>query len=161
MGYRTYRLLWMVCFLGMSTFSGWSADDGGFIARDQSIQGKGVSGECLPFATSLYNRLNSAGGEAHLIVFDWRAGGQQGRHAMVVYLDQRGQYWGMDNIQRSPRRLDGADNPEEWVMQFAPGYQVEIKAHKWNTAFLGSYADRRRSGRPHMAPQRDRLFVLQ
>lgn len=123
-----------------------AVDDSINIARDNSITGKWVNGACLPYARNLYTRFNQAGGEAHFIVFDWRThNGRRGTHAIVVFLDGKGRYWGMDNLKKSPVCLGRVNSPEEWAAGFAPGYRTSVKAHSWNTAFLGQYADRKRS----------------
>ncbi len=122
-----------------------AGDDSFAIARDRSIAGKRISGACLPFAQDLYSRLTKAGGEAHLVVFNWRSpAGITGTHAIVVYRDKEGRYWAMDNLQTAPLWLAGS-TPAAWASFFAPRYAVEVKGHKMDPALAGQYADRSRS----------------
>lgn len=130
--------------LGVALVAGWAGDDSSSIARDHGIAGKWVSGACLPFAQELYSRLTAAGGEAHLVVFNWRSpSGETGAHAIVVYRDKEGRYWAMDNLQASPLWLAGS-TPSAWAAFFVPRYDVEVKAHRSNPALAGQYADRSR-----------------
>lgn len=138
-------LLGASLLLAVSAMSLQAGDDSFSIARDKSIAGKRITGACLPFAQDLYSRLTQAGGEAHLVVFDWRApGGQTGTHAIVVYRDKEGRYWAMDNLQAAPLWLAGS-SPASWAAFFAPRFDVEVKAHRTNPALAGQYADRSRS----------------
>jgi hypothetical protein len=117
-----------------------AADDSLAIATARDIPGKYVSGACAPFAENLYQRILSAGGEAHLVVFDWQCGSGTGTHAFVVYRDQQGRYWGMDNLQSHPIWLTGS-TPKDWAEFFAPRYEVSVKIHRTDMALLGHYAD--------------------
>lgn len=121
--------------------NGFAGDDSFSIAREKDIAGKRVSGACLPFAQDLYSRMTEAGGETHLVIFDWKSGTGHGTHAIVVYRDSEGRYWGMDNLQNKPVWLAG-DNAQAWAEFFAPRFEVTVRAHKTDPALAGHYADR-------------------
>ncbi len=93
------------------------------------LPGKHVKGSCLPFARELYARLNRVGVEVHLITYAWRKNaGESGIHAFVVYRDESGRYWGMDNERYRPLRMNGM-TPRAWGQFFSPSTTVSICAH--------------------------------
>jgi hypothetical protein len=77
------------------------------IAKDMSIPGKGVDGQCLQFAQALHKKLQAAGIQSKVITFSYDSLGtiggaftntrnQGGAHAMVAYNDG-GRVYLMDN----------------------------------------------------------------
>lgn len=83
------------------------------IAKDTSIPGKGVDGQCLPYARALHRKFQAAGIPSRILVFNYDslggAGspfstsgafgirrGQSGAHAVVAYNDA-GRTYLMDN----------------------------------------------------------------
>lgn len=126
-------------------------DDSGVIAREKDIPGKFRVGQCLPYAQELYNRFIRAGGEAHLVVYQWHnlhngVDGQwssgEGRHAIVVYRDSKGRYYGMDNNTWKPVWLKG-QAPGEWAQSFAGmNASTRIVSAKTELALKGRYPDR-------------------
>lgn len=153
-------LIWFLIPVVFSSALAW--DDGRAIAKATNIQGKMQQEQCLPFARDLYERLNAAGGEAYLIIFRWedmkantfrevRSAGvfekSRGSHAMVVFRDSRGRYYGMDNQSWRPVSLLGRSVPE-WVMSFS-GQQIhtELVSVSTNPSNRGQYADLSRSSR--------------
>jgi hypothetical protein len=105
--------------------SGVQAEDGSaYLAKSKDVAGKFQVRECNTFAKDLYKRFARAGGEAYLVVYDWtnlkrdfRSQGS-GRHAMVVYRDAKGRYYGVDNATWKPVWLKGS-TPSEWAAFFA------------------------------------------
>jgi len=95
----------------------------------EDMPGKYVKGGCLPFARELYGRLNRNGTEVHLITYAWNNGfGDSGVHAFVVYRDDEGRYWGMDNERRQPLWVTG-NTPRVWCQFFSPATTVSIRSH--------------------------------
>src|SRR5690242_9156939 len=88
------------------------------MAKDPSIPGKNVTGQCLPFAVALNQKLQAAGIASKVIGYSYelpltspmaeRTGGK-GAHAVVVYNDD-GRTYVMDNQSWAPR----------WVSQTSP-----------------------------------------
>jgi hypothetical protein len=62
--------------------------------------------------------MNAAGVEAYRVSFDWSnltsVAGQAGAHAVVVFKDSRGRYYGVDNMTWKPIWLKG-NNSQEWA----------------------------------------------
>lgn len=120
---------------------GQAGDDTFKIARDRSIPGKFGIETCDTFARELYSRLVQAGGEAHYVVYDWQIpGGRSGRHAIVVYRDAQGRYFGMDQSRRQPLWLTG-NSPDAWAAWFnGPGYTRVVRSVT-DPSLAGAYAD--------------------
>lgn len=98
-------------------------------AMADDLPGKHIKGSCLPFARELYARLNRAGVEVHLITYAWRKNAvESGIHAFVVYRDEDGRYWGMDNERNRPLWVSGM-TPRVWGQSFSPATTVSIRAH--------------------------------
>jgi hypothetical protein len=132
----------------MSPIQSKAGDDSWKISLALDIPGKNGWQTCAPFAKELYSRLTRAGGEAYLVVFDWTDENRlSDRHAMVVYRDAKGRYWGMDNHANKPVWLSGS-NPTEWASFFSRAAFVSIYTAYTNPANIGQYADLSR------APQR-------
>ncbi len=132
----------------MSPARAQASDDSWSIALGQDIPGKNGWATCAPYAKELYSRIARAGGEAYLIVFDWTDKNNiSNRHAMVVYRDAKGRYWGMDNRASKPVWLNG-NNPSEWVSFFSRKAYTSVYTAYTNPANYGHYADLSR------APQR-------
>jgi hypothetical protein len=100
----------------------------GHIAKDMSIPGKGVSGECLPFALALQQKFEAAGIPSKIIAYSYeamsparfidrsqptpaigRADSYSGAHAIVEYNDD-GRIYIMDNQSWSPTWVHEASN---------------------------------------------------
>jgi len=116
------RTLLLAFFLTLPAGLQASALDAHQIAKALDIPGKNRSGECERYAQELFQRLDKAGVEAYKIVFNWEsynfyATKHSGTHAMVVFKDGRGRYYGMDNKSRRPVWLNGS-SPEEWTAFF-------------------------------------------
>lgn len=95
----------------------------------EDMPGKYVKGGCMPFARELYGRLNRNGTEVHLITYAWNNGfGGFGVHAFVVYRDDEGRYWGMDNERRQPLWVTGK-TPRAWCQAFSPATSIAIRSH--------------------------------
>jgi hypothetical protein len=149
----------LIIFCSVSLASG--KDDSGVIAREKDIPGKFRVGQCLPYAQELYNRFIRAGGEAHLVVYQWQnlqngVNGQwssgEGRHAIVVYRDAKGRYYGMDNTTWKPVWLKG-QTPGEWAQSFAGmDASTRIVSAQTELTLKGRYPDRAaRQGRVQLA----------
>lgn len=122
-----------------------AGDDSFDIALALDLPGKGGWNTCAPFAKELYGRITRAGGEAYLIVFDWTDDRRlSDRHAMVVYRDAKGRYWGMDQQARKPVWLSG-NTPQEWAWNFSRAARVDIYTAYTNPANKGQYADLNRA----------------
>ncbi len=119
----------------------YAGDDSWKIALSLDIPGKNEWNTCGPYAKELYNRLTRAGGEAYIIVFNWTDENRlSDRHAMVIYRDAKGRYWGMDNRANKPVWLQGS-NPSEWVSFFSRAAYTSIYTAYFNPANYGQYAD--------------------
>ncbi len=125
----------------MSPTQSRAGDDSWDIALALDIPGKGGWTTCAPYAKELYSRITRAGGEAYLVVFDWRNEDHMSdRHAMVVYRDSHGRYWGMDQRATKPVWLSGKD-PAQWANYFSRAETVKLYAVYTNPANVGQYAD--------------------
>jgi hypothetical protein len=99
-------------------------------AISDAIPGKGIKGQCLPYADYLFSRLNSLGAETYLIVYAWEDTFGYGRHCMVVYRDAKNRYWGTDNMEAKPVWLVG-NTPESWVKSFErPAMKTQVVSYK-------------------------------
>ena len=84
------------------------------IAKEMSIRGKGIEGQCLPFAVSLHRRFKAAGIPSKVIGYGWKAlagplGDRKphtGSHAVVAYQDD-GRTYVMDNQSWQPMWVHG------------------------------------------------------
>lgn len=95
------------------------------LAESRNIEGKGIYGECLPFAQSLNQKLQENGIESYFIEYSYETkSGECGAHAIVVFKDEKGQLWGIDNLSKA-KRVYG-NNSEEWVKSFYSGYKIVI-----------------------------------
>lgn len=104
-------------------------DDTWKIAMSSSIPGKMKYNQCSIFAQTLYKEIVKRGGEAHHISYQWRdQDGNADQHAMVVYRDAKGRFWGMDNMARKPRWLSGK-NPSQWAQSFSNAPVSKVSAH--------------------------------
>ena len=92
------------------------------MAMDPCIPGKGVPGQCLPYAMALQKKLAKAGIHAKVIAYRSEnlsdpSKSMVGRgHAVVAYQD-RGRTYLMDNIADRPLWVEGNANPEEELGQ--------------------------------------------
>ncbi|MEM9446057.1 MAG: hypothetical protein AAGA18_11985 [Verrucomicrobiota bacterium] len=139
-----------VAIITASTFflnanSASALDDAWKIAMKFDIKGKGGFNTCLPFAKDLYNRMTTAGGESHLIIYEWKSRHEgKGRHAVVVYRDSRGDYFAMDNRSRKPKWIGGKD-PSSWVQSYEWGKTVQVLSHQTVRGLAGKSAKLNRS----------------
>jgi len=109
-----------ICFLFVVLLSTSSLQADGFgmkLAKDRSIPGKNQIGKCATYANALFAKMNAAGVVAYRVSFDWSKltglSGEQGAHAVVVFKDSRGRYYGVDNMTWKPIWLKG-NNSQEW-----------------------------------------------
>lgn len=103
------------------------------IAKDMSIPGKGVDGQCLPFALALHERFQAAGIASKVIVYRYNALStfasegihktEAGAHAVVAY-DDRGRVYVMDNQSWLPTWVK-AGTIKELAEQFS-GMNVQV-----------------------------------
>jgi hypothetical protein len=104
------------------------AEDAVWIARAQDIPGKFERGACNIFAKDLFRRYEQAGKEAYYIVYHWEKMEQNitsGNHALIVFKDERGRFYAMDNLTWKPVWLRG-ETPPEWV-KFFSGMNVDTR----------------------------------
>jgi len=112
-------LLWALSLASSLATVPATRDDGWDLALTPHLAGKGGWTTCYLFARALQWRFTCAGGENHLLIFDWtNPAHAQGRHAFLVYRDAEGRYWGMDNLSAKPRWLPGT-TPMEWAVFWA------------------------------------------
>jgi hypothetical protein len=96
------------------------------IAKDAHLPGKGVPGQCLPFAAALHGKLQAAGIPSEVLVYGYEAtpgpgmavsAGKRGAHAVVLYQDG-GRSYVMDNQSWAPQWLHEAA-PLQMAQQFS------------------------------------------
>jgi len=99
------------------------------IAKDAHLPGKGIAGQCLPFATALHEKLQAAGIPSRVIVYGYEANaapglaaasaetGSRGAHAVVAY-DDGGRTYIMDNQSWTPKWIHNAA-PMQMAQQFS------------------------------------------
>ena len=108
----------------------------GRIAKETTVRGKYVDGQCLPFAKELHARFRAAGIPSKVITFNYETlsrsraifgehravapinerGGITGAHAVVAYEDQ-GRTYIMDNQSWQPKWIH-SDSPSGMARQF-------------------------------------------
>ncbi len=138
-----YAILMLLVLAGLTKVS--ARDDAWEISLNANMQGKGGWFTCLGFARDLYERLDLAGGEAHLIIYEWTGEDRRtGRHAIVVYRDGKGRYWAMDAKSPRPRWVKGTTS-QEWVTLFAHETENKILHHQTNPQLAGRTADLNRN----------------
>ncbi|MDE1170000.1 MAG: hypothetical protein PW734_02140 [Verrucomicrobium sp.] len=122
-------------------------DDGWELALQQGIPGKGGWTTCYVYARSLQEYFEMAGGESHLVIYDWTDSHHfHNRHAFLVYRGVDGHYWGVDNRSEKPRWLCGA-TPQEWVRSWERDndmQQLVVLADFTNKKLAGRTADKTR-----------------
>lgn len=119
------------------------------IAKDPNIPGKGVDGQCLPFAMSLHKRFQAAGIPSKVIVYRYESLGtlpgafsgsaaygasraRTGAHAAVAYNDD-GRTYLMDNQAWMPQWV--ANNGAMGLAQQFSGMDIAVlDARVLNTA---------------------------
>jgi hypothetical protein len=109
------------------------------IAKDSHIPGKGVAGQCLPYAVALHKKLEAAGIPSRVIVYGYEASGaagsaaesapsspaaNRGAHAVVSY-DDGGRTYIMDNQSWAPKWIHDAE-PVKMAQQFS-GLNCDVK----------------------------------
>jgi len=114
------------------------------IAKDMSLPGKGIDGQCLPFAQALHRRFRSAGIPSKVIVFRYESLGrmpslfsnnaayglprpQSGAHAIVAY-DDGGRIYVTDNQTWMPQWVHGGD-ADQLARQFSGMHHRVTGAH--------------------------------
>lgn len=96
------------------------------IAQQDDLVGRGKPDACVPFAFDLSSRFLFTRTGASVLVFDWIIPeGKRGRHAMVVFRDNAGRLWGVDNLRQKPMWLAGED-PKSWTSQFMPHARTRL-----------------------------------
>jgi hypothetical protein len=104
------------------------AEDAYWMAKAHNIAGKFKIGSCNMFAKDLFRRYEKADKEAYYIVYHWEKMQQNsgsGYHATIVFKDERGRFYAMDNLTHNPVWLRG-QTPGEWI-EFFSGFNVETK----------------------------------
>ena len=131
---------------GNMLIGGLQAEDGSaYLAKSKDVAGKFQVRECNTFAKDLYQKFARSGGEAYLVVYDWtnlkrdfRSQGS-GRHAIVVYRDAKGRYYGVDNATWKPVWLKGS-TPSEWAAFFGGmNLQTSVVSSQTVAANKGQY----------------------
>lgn len=130
------------------------------IAKDTSIPGKGVDGQCLPYALALHKRFQAAGIESKVIVYRYEAlntasgafngsaaysnsRSQGGAHAAVAYNDD-GRIYLIDNQSWMPKWVAN-DSNKGWAQQFS-GMDVNVlEAREYNTKTVAKNTPRKSS----------------
>jgi hypothetical protein len=118
------------------------------IAKDLSIPGKGVDGQCLPYALALHKRFQAAGIASKVIVYRYEAyntapgtfsgsaaygssATKGGAHAAVAYNDG-GRIYLIDNQSWMPKWVSN-DSTKGWAQQFS-GMDINVlEAREYNT----------------------------
>ncbi|SDT92483.1 hypothetical protein SAMN05444156_0792 [Verrucomicrobium sp. GAS474] len=123
-------------------------DDGWEMASALDVKGKGGWTTCGVFALDLQRRFTLAGGESHIIVYDWTdSAGFGDRHALFVFRDAQGHYWGIDNRHLEPLWLAGT-TPAEWVASWEPDkVSLHLVADVNHPKLAGRTADKSRYDR--------------
>ncbi len=137
----------VIAMAGTSSSTGSTApakDDGWEIASALDVPGKGGWTTCALFARNLEHRFTVAGGEYHVVVYDWTdAVGFGQRHALFVFRDSAGRYWGIDN-RHAAKWLPGT-TPAAWVDFWEPDKKtLHLVAEISNPKLLGKTADKSR-----------------
>ncbi len=110
-------------------------------AISTDLKGKGGWFTCLNYSKDLYARMAQNGHEAHFIIYEWKDENRtMGRHAFVVYKDEKGRYYAMDNRLKQPMWLSG-ENPNQWVNFFAKETANRVICH-YNDKDLVGFAGR-------------------
>lgn len=120
-------------------------DDGQTLAMSQDIAGKNnVGGKGSEFAPELYNRFLKAGGEVHLVTFQWRREFEKPEQMRlskaVVFLDAEGRYWGMDMYTTQPVWVPGRE-PQKWLDRLYPNLITKLVTTQTEPKLAGQYAD--------------------
>ena len=106
-------------------------------AISTDVKGKGGWFTCLNYSKDLFGKMAKNGHEAHFIIYEWKDETRtQGRHAFVVYKDEKGRYYGMDNRLQQPMWLSGK-NPEQWVNFFSKGTVNKVVCHYGDESVIG------------------------
>ena len=127
-----------------------TADDGWTLAMEFGVKGRGGWTTCYAFARALQERFSLAGGESHLVVYDWTDEAHfSDRHAFLVFRDATGRYWGIDNRAAKPRWLHGTTAPE-WAAFWDPEKTTRVVADVTDWNLRGHTADLGRLTRGEM-----------
>ncbi len=125
-------------------------DDGWTLAMEFGVKGRGGWTTCYAFARALQERFSLAGGESHLVVYDWTDDAHfSDRHAFLVFRDATGRYWGIDNRSAKPRWLHGTSAPE-WAAFWDPEKTTRVVADVTDWTLRGRTADLGRLGHGEM-----------
>jgi hypothetical protein len=126
-------------------------DDGWTLAMEFGVKGRGGWTTCYAFARALQERFSLAGGESHLVIYDWVDEAHfSDRHAFLVFRDAAGHYWGIDNRSPKPRWLRGT-TPAEWAAFWDGDKTVQVVSDTTNENLRGRTADRGRLTHGEMA----------
>jgi hypothetical protein len=116
-------------------------DDGWTLAMEFGVKGRGGWTTCYAFAQALQERFSLAGGESHLVVYDWTDEAHfSDRHAFLVFRDAAGRYWGIDNRSPKPRWLRGT-TPAEWAAFWDADKTVRVVSDMTDANLRGRTAD--------------------
>ena len=111
------------------------------LALSVDVAGKGGWTTCYTFARALQAKFSQAGGESHVVIYDWQDENHfSNRHAFLVYRDQAGRYWGMDNRAGQPRWLSGS-TPTQWAQAWDHDKAVSVVADQTNPDLAGQSPD--------------------
>ena len=106
------------------------------IAKDTTVPGKGVMGQCLPYAHALYARFCAAGINSKILIYRYHGfsapatGGTRcaaGSHAVVAFED-RGRIYIADNQSWLPKWVQKA-SPATMAQQFSGRNLSVASAH--------------------------------
>lgn len=137
-------------------------DDTWRIALSHDMPGRKNPQGAFTFAHRLYGDLTSAGGEAHLVSYEWRDEASQiARGCCVVFRSSNGVYYIFDNMMTQPLEIEGGE-PRQWLQYLvghpswllasyrASGFKPEGKIqtrlvyHETSTKNFGCFASLRR-----------------
>jgi hypothetical protein len=134
---KTKNTFLMAALIFAGTWNAVWAENALQIAKSKDVTGKFQQGACDDFARDLFTRYEQAGKEAYHIVYRWEKmdrESQNGKHALIVFKDESGRFYAMDNLTWKPVWLKG-QTPREWV-KFFSGMDVDtqVVSHVATTA---------------------------
>lgn len=131
------RIYGLIMVLGLMIAAPVQGETAWETAISTDVKGKGGWFTCLNYSKDLYQKLSVKGHEAHLIIFEWKNEHlTTGKHAFVVYRDEKGRFFGMDNRLKQPLWLSG-EAPKEWVNCFSKETNNKVLRHYYDTALVG------------------------
>jgi hypothetical protein len=125
---KTKNIILIAALIFVGSWNAALAEDALQIAKSKDIAGKFQQGACDDFARDLFNRYERAGKEAYHVVYRWEKmdlQNENGKHALIVFKDESGRFYAMDNLTWKPVWIKG-ETPREWV-KFFSGIDVDTK----------------------------------